>query len=524
MVQGLRTNIAVRVAVLLIMAMFLIDFILVISSQRLLKLSASNNAQTILSTLKTVWTGSVGSGPERNIDTFRRYAGKLTGPSRIACMMILEDNRPEIVAGNETFPRMDSLRDAVKNAMASGLPSTRYADKTWGVFWRQERYLMLAEPMGEPGNGRVAGGIGIAVSFEGIYRQMRTVQNMILVYIAVNTVLLSIIGVYGLSQVTLKPLRRLVNRADEYSYRLRDDMAFLYEKDANEFNKLSKSLNRMLQQISEDKEKLKTTIRSLETANTDLKNAQSDIIRAEKFASIGRLTAGLAHEIGNPIGIILGYLDLLKQPDLSVEEKREFIGRAQSEINRINGIVRQLLEFSRPSDVDKVILSVHDLISDIADICKTMPLTAGMRITLDLNAETDWVRADADQLRQVFLNLVINSADAIMAGAAPYDGELCISSENENATRNRSQPETRRLKLTFSDNGTGIPDGCIENIFDPFFTTKEPGKGTGLGLSVSYSIIEDMGGTIEARSTESAGTTIMLMLPTTDCEDIRNEC
>ena len=120
------------------------------------------------------------------------------------------------------------------------------------------------------------------------------------------------------------------------------------EKDGNEFNQLSNALNQMLSRISEDQENLKLSVRSIKQANLDLKKAQNDIINAEKLASVGRFSAGIAHEIGNPLAIIIGYLELLKRKDISPSEREDFIKRAESEISRIHHIIRQLLDFSDP--------------------------------------------------------------------------------------------------------------------------------------------------------------------------------
>ena len=165
-----------------------------------------------------------------------------------------------------------------------------------------------------------------------------------------------------------------------------------------------------------------------------LQRAQKEIIQAEKLASIGRLSSGIAHEIGNPIGIIMGYLELLKQKNTSVHEKREYITRTEDEINRINTIIRQLLDLSRPSNDGAKAVSVHEIINDITEVVRSQPLMSNIRINHVLEARDDTVIADANQLRQVFLNLIINAADAIASGQKETKGELIIKS---NIIKNR---------------------------------------------------------------------------------------
>ena len=350
------------------------------------------------------------------------------------------------------------------------------------------------------------------MSLAGVYGILRRTQHVLFIYILVNTVIFTLIGFYRMTRIAVRPLQRLVKRAEEYQ----DDneMFFLSEREDNEFSKLSKALNRMLGHIAEDKEKLKVAVASLEEANFDLKQAQNDIIRAEKLASVGRLSAGIAHEIGNPIGIINGYLELLKGNDISNNEREEFLQRTEAELKRIDTIIRQLLDFSRPSSEDVKTVSVHAIIEDTIGASRFHPLMSDIDLDLRLFAESDGVIADPSKLRQVFLNLIINSADAILSSKDPSKGRISIISDVQKKIRDDSNQSM--------DNGIGIAETDLENIFDPFFTTKAYGKGTGLGLSVCFMIVEGMGGKIEASSQEGQGTTMTLYLPLHFGEDLEN--
>jgi signal transduction histidine kinase len=266
----------------------------------------------------------------------------------------------------------------------------------------------------------------------------------------------------------------------------------------------------MLKRLDENKKELKNHIISLEKANNDLKAAQNEIIRSEKLASVGRLAAGIAHEIGNPIGIVLGYIDLIHKGGLSPEEEKDFISRIESEITRINIIIRQLLDFSRSSAEEKENCSVHDLITDTVEMLKPQSRMRELEITMDLRADKDTVLADKNQLQQVLLNILINSIDALEEdGHFREKSYIMVKSENKNDF----------IMLDFVDNGPGIADEDIDRIFDPFFTTKEPGRGTGLGLSVCYRIIEVLGGTIKAESALGKGMMIYIGLPLVEDPD-----
>jgi signal transduction histidine kinase len=228
---------------------------------------------------------------------------------------------------------------------------------------------------------------------------------------------------------------------------------------------------------------------------------------------VGRLSAGIAHEIGNPIGIVMGYLELIKQKDISNAERDEYIHRTEAEIERINTIIRQLLEISRPSNAGLKVVSVHDLIDDIAEVLDMQPLMSSIALERRLEAQNDKVLADSNQLRQVFLNLMINATDAISSDGKAVNGKLLIQSSLTGETPEQPQEPKTHLKIMFVDNGPGIPEENIGNIFDPFYTTKEPGKGTGLGLSVSFMIIEGFGGKMTVSSDIGEGTTMTLLLP-----------
>jgi two-component system NtrC family sensor kinase len=511
--SGLRTKISVNLALLLLFAMFSIDFVLVTMTQRDLVRLEISRVSIFISAMERQIIGffEAGEDPDRRID--RGIVNGMMIDAGVSCALVLyADRRPVYVYG-ERGPLQDKLEALTGETITSGKKITRLVDTTWGVFWKCPRYLIMSYPLLRKGNS--IGGAGIALPLDGIYQSLRQTQFILLVYILVNTVILTLIGLYRLSVTTVKPLNRLAKRAGEYTDG--DEIVFLQEREGSEYNKLSKALNNMLKKISEDKEKLRKTVFSLEKTNLELKQAQKDIIRAEKLASIGRLSSGIAHEIGNPIGIIIGYLDLIKQDDIPGEERKEFICRAESEINRINRIIRKLLDLSRTSSDGLESVSVHEIIEDIVDIFKVQPKMPDIDLELNLAAEKNVVMADPNQLRQVFLNLMINAADAIFSNEDQKKGKLTISSTlsgDDMADRNNeAAPPYPMVKIMFIDNGPGIPEEIINDIFDPFYTTKEPGKGTGLGLSVSFMIVDRIGGKITAKSGKGGGTTMTVCLP-----------
>ncbi len=507
--SSLKTNITIHLALLLLIAMVLIDFVMIIVAQKALLRSEISTGYVFISGIGSnfeIFSESknvaLPSDYHKDFDRRLQYAG-------FSCAVVMDADENQIYSGGNNCALQGELKALTKQTIESGEKTTRFFGSTWGIFWEQSQNLVVSAPLLK--KDRIVAGASIVLPLERIYKILRKTQYLLLVYILVNTVVLTLIGLYRLSKVTVKPLQTLVRRAD--GYQEDEETFFLYEKGVNEFGKLSKALNSMLKKIAEDKEELQRTVLSLEKVNLDLIQAQKEIVRAEKLATVGRLSSGIAHEIGNPIGIIGGYLELLKQNDISDDDKTEFLVRTENELKRINEIIKELLDFSRSSSEDLKAVSVHEIIQDTIDVYKYQPSMADIDVHLSLKAENDTVMADPNQLRQIFLNLTINAADAVSSILNRMDGNITITSEVVANTPDESKDYLKRLAINFTDNGIGIAEESIGNIFDPFYTTKEPGKGTGLGLSVCFMIVEGLGGEMKATSKEGKGTTMTVYLP-----------
>jgi signal transduction histidine kinase len=221
----------------------------------------------------------------------------------------------------------------------------------------------------------------------------------------------------------------------------------------------------------------------------------------------------VAHEIGNPIGVVLGYLDLLKSNDLTESEMGDSLSRIESEITRINEIIRRLLDFSRPASGEPRSTSVHELLRETLQMVKPHAMMAHVEVVEAFDAPMDLIWADPNQIKQVFLNVIMNAADAMSEthGSESHEvrNTLTVSTSNPNGF----------IELRFADTGPGIPPEELDRVFDPFYTTKDPGRGTGLGLSVSYKIIDEAGGTILVESEIGKGTNFFVRIPLLNSED-----
>lgn len=228
---------------------------------------------------------------------------------------------------------------------------------------------------------------------------------------------------------------------------------------------------------------------------TEIKMAEEQMMQSEKLSALARLSAGVAHEIGNPLTSISSYVQILKEMDFD-EFTREALETVSRHINRIATIVRQMSSFTKTKREEVQKQSVSSIVDATLQLVKYDKRMRNIEISEEIEDGIPDVNVDGDQLEQVFINIVLNAADAM-----PDGGELTIK-----AVRNQNN-----VDIEFKDTGKGIPPDQIEKIFDPFFTTKE--KGTGLGLSVSYTIIRNFGGTILVSSPPEGGTIFIVRLP-----------
>jgi len=507
--RALKTKITLNLALLLLLGMVSIDLVTMVTAQRNLIRSEITKGKAVSGLIAGYLIEHAAWEHVPPISEFRNQVGLALNEAGASCLVLVDRNRRRISFGLNRSAPEDTIAAFTEQALADGMARVQFTGSTFGFFWMQHEYLVIATPLRR--NGEVVAGFSLAFSLEGIYRSLRNSQQILFLYIFINIVILVFVGGYRVVKLYLQPLTRLAQRAEDYKEE--DALLFSVRKEDNELQRLSSSLNGLLRRISADKQKLRATVASLETANAELRRAQSEIIRAEKLASVGRLSAGIAHEIGNPIGIVTGYLELLKQQEISEGERVEFLNRAQQEVERISTIIRQLLEISRPALGSCQPFSVHALIEDMVEGLNLQPFMSHIRLKSEFQAQADCAALDSNQLRQVFLNLIINAADAVSAKGTEARGELVIATENAPAAEASSGKTRNWLNIHFKDNGSGIPGQHLESIFDPFFTTKEPGKGTGLGLAVSFMIMESVGGTLRAESSVGEGTVMTVSLP-----------
>ena len=248
----------------------------------------------------------------------------------------------------------------------------------------------------------------------------------------------------------------------------------------------------------------------------ELKRSQALLLRQEKLASLGRLAAGLAHELNNPLNHIAGFVEALQGraeaetllASKGFEDFPRFLGMIQGQVDRAASIIRRLLDFARQREPSFQPLDLGRLISESVAFVERQAAVANKRIVIRPLPEPVRLRADAQMLQQLFLNLLTNALDAIEG-----DGEVRVTA-NVVAAGPGARARREIVEIFVADNGGGIVPENLPKVFDPFFTTKEVGKGTGLGLPVCQSIVEQHGGTIEIKSDGlGEGTLVTVKLP-----------
>ncbi len=262
-------------------------------------------------------------------------------------------------------------------------------------------------------------------------------------------------------------------------------------KGQDELSSLEASFNLM-------EEKLKNALWSLEHTIEKLREKQAQLVEAEKLASVGKLAAGIAHEINNPLTSVLTFSNLMLEQCPPGDPRHERLKLMVRETDRARNIVRQLLNFGRETAIKPEKININRPVSEIADSLTAQDAFKGIKLDLKLGENLPEVYADPAQIGQVVMNMLLNAIHAITP-----PGRIGVATRlNQNY-----------VEIIFSDTGRGIPEELIHKVFDPFFTTKDAFKGTGLGLAVSYGIIKKHSGNIEVASIVGQGTTFTVRLP-----------
>jgi|HubBroStandDraft_1064217.scaffolds.fasta_scaffold13982_2 two-component system NtrC family sensor kinase len=332
--------------------------------------------------------------------------------------------------------------------------------------------------------------------------------RLVALYTTVFALALLLFAYFALTRLIVRPIEQLAQATDRVAGGAR--ILRVPSAGARELAELSASVQEMAKKLIANEATLLGKVQELTETTMRLTQTQAQLVRSERLASVGRLSAGLAHEIGNPIAALIGLEDLLLEGDLAAEP-RDFVTRMRGETERINRVVRDLLDFARPEATARAVnedqgpTDVGAVIDDVTALVRPQRPFRGVRIQKDLD-EPLHVALPASRLTQVLLNIVLNAGAAI-AATGRDNGQIRLRAR---------RMENGRVSIEVEDNGPGISADVRDQVFEPFVTTKSVGEGTGLGLAVCRGLVESANGEIGLDATYEQGARFFIVLPASD--------
>ena len=482
---SLRTEIVLNIAVLTMASLLLIGFaILKLSEQEILEQKIAGSRIVLVSLQRGIHAFQ-GANWQQDPRFLQILAGftQLGGVEGI--WIVDRDLKPLITQG-----RGQPYNEALLKAINQGEEGKRL-EKTGILWWTFYDRLILTAPV--VGKGKIIGGVQVAFSMVDVMNRLLVFRRLFLILIVLDSLVIIGFGSILLSRVVVNPLKKLVKVAQSIGEGDLGQRAPIdYE---NEIGTLAKAFNQMVERLTEKHSDLQQAIKQL-------RDTQAELVSSEKLASVGRMAAGVAHEIGNPLTSILGHTEILLK---RLKRKRlkdgeillDLVARTRKETERINRIIKDLLQFSKPPSPHREDVDVNRLVQDSLNVVSVQPRFKAISVDLLFAEDLTSAQGDRDQLQQVLVNMLINASDAM-----PDGGYLSI----------RTDQEKQWVIIAIKDTGVGIAAEDLGKIYDPFFTTKSPDKGTGLGLSISLKIIDELGGRIKVESKKGKGTEFIVYL------------
>jgi signal transduction histidine kinase len=477
---GLRVQIVLALAGLMLLANVPL-FFAVASLTRATLAGARVDAARALGRAVAAHVGDARRGGDRSA-LQRTLASHVGETGAIALVVYDDDGRAEASAGD---------RDEIALMHA---PSRPYGESATPVRGLTGRALEVAVP-------NATGVVVARLRTDDDVDRAAPLVRIVALYITTFALAVLVFAYFALTRLIVRPVESLAHAADKVASGAR--VLEVPRVGARELADLGTSVRAMTARLVADEEKLRAKIEEVTRANRRLGEAQAHLARSERLASVGRLAAGIGHEIGNPIAAIMGILELLLAGDLSKETERDFIERMKKETERIHVILRDLLDFARPETATSRQLReparLEDVIKDVVSLVRPQKSFREISLTVDLGPELPQVDLPAPRLTQVLLNLALNAGDAV---ASKKQGHVHI----------RARRDGNRVRVEVEDDGPGIAPEVRERLFEPFVTTKDVGAGTGLGLAVCRGLVEAAGGEIALDATYTQGARFLVYL------------
>jgi len=322
--------------------------------------------------------------------------------------------------------------------------------------------------------------------------QARSLIGPVLVSVLLGMLLLVVLVSWVLDRQLVAPL----GRVDEALDRVSDGASFgpLLAEGGDFLGRLAPAVNRLDLRLREERARVQSQIEELQASNRELRAAREEVVRSERLASVGRLAAGVAHEVGNPMTALLGFLSILQDRLKQGKDPGDYLDRLSREAERIDRILRDLLGLARPPARDLQPVDLRAAAERARGLLEAQPSWTGCALELRVPADLPRARGDDHSVVQVLLNLLVNAAKA---GASTVEVE--------------GRAESGVPIVEVNDDGRGLPPEAAARLFEPFFTSSRPGEGTGLGLALCHATMERFGGSISAKQRAGgSGTSFVL--------------
>jgi two-component system, NtrC family, sensor kinase len=354
---------------------------------------------------------------------------------------------------------------------------------------------------------RLAGTVVVAVSLESALAVRREIETTAFAFAALATLALAVALDHLARGLVFRPLgaiRRVMARASAGDLEARVE-----EARADEIGAVARGLNAMLARLGDFNAALRRDVeqatRELREANRHLADtaqrlfgARRDLARSERLAAAGRMAADVAHQVGTPLNLVSGYVQMLLAEQPAGSREGEKLRTVRDQIAKVTTIVQGLLDQARRPALDRRATSPAALLEGVAELARPTLAAANVELALEVPGDLPPIFVDAGQIEQALLNLVTNSRDAM-----PEGGRLWLSARGLDGF----------VELAVGDSGHGLPAEIVSQVFDPLFTTKPPGRGTGLGLPIVREVVAAHGGTVDFATRAGEGTTVTLRLP-----------
>jgi len=332
------------------------------------------------------------------------------------------------------------------------------------------------------------------------FRQGLAITGYVIIFSLVISIFLGVI----LWKFVSKPVTELVQGMERVA---KGDFNYSVPiKSQDEIGMLARTFNSMIKEIKAARDQRESWTRTLEAEvakkTEEIKRAHAGLVQAEKLASLGRMAAGVAHELNNPLTGITTFAHLLKQRIPPGSPEAEDLNVIIEQTERCSKIIKNLLTFARAAPSERGKVNINDVLSKTLYMVKNQEKFHNIKFNVNIENAEFIIEGDPSQFQQIFLNMLINAADAMNER-----GTITV------ATRKITKNNKSYVEIEFTDTGCGIKQEDMPKLFEPFFTTKPAGKGTGLGLSVSHGIVKHLGGSIHVKSTVGKGTSFFITLP-----------